>query len=114
MKIIEIFLAVWCFLITFYTLYIAAINVYDERVAISNWVIAVSLPMLILMLVIDCASQFTWVTVMFADLPKEPTVSQRLERYRTLPAYAGTWRESIATFICTKFLNPFDPTKHHC
>lgn len=102
----------WSALTTFYTLYLAAINVWDNRTQVSWWVVAISTPLLATMVVFDTIMNWTIFTVITLDLPREAFVTTRLKRYRA--QFTNNWRKSFATFICTKILNPFDPTKHHC
>ena len=50
-------------------------------------------------------------TILFLDLPKEITVSDRLRRYAADPEKYG-WRLVIVNFI-KPMLDPFDPTGPH-
>lgn len=54
----------------------------------------------------DIVLNWTLFTVVFLDLPREKTITERLHRYR-----AG-WRGTIARWVCEHLLNPFDP--EHC
>ena len=100
-------------LVIFYTLYIAAINLLYDWPTLPLWVKVASAPILIVMVLLDFTMQCTFFTIFFFDLPRELLVTRRLERYRTA-AYVNTWRQKVATSICTQALNPFDPTRHHC
>jgi hypothetical protein len=104
-------LGVWSALITFYTLYLAAINFYENRHETSSLVVFLAAPMLVAMLVCDFLMNMTLFSVIFVDVPRELLVTARLKRYRALP---DGWRKHWADEICTRGLNPFDPTKHHC
>lgn len=106
-------LAVWTALVVFYVLYIASINVYENRHDVSTLVLVILSPFLILMLVTDFLMQYTIFIVLFADLPrwKEWTVTSRLKRYRSTDT---GWRKHWADEICLRGLNPFAPTKTHC
>jgi len=110
MLALEIYLS----LLVFYTLYIAAINMYYDWGAMDIWVKIVFWPIPFAMVAVDFLMQITLFAIIFVDLPREPMVTQRLERYRTQAQYESTWRRKWATFICVNALNPFDPTKHHC
>lgn len=105
------FVALWTFLLVFYTLYLAAVNLWHNRSSTNIWVIVGAFPVILVMLAVDFVAQISVATIAFADLPQEWTVSERLIRYR---AKGYGWRFKIATWICTNALNPFDPTKHHC
>lgn len=109
-----VFVSIWTSMTVFYTLYIAAINLFRDWGSMPLWIRVASAPILIVMVLTDFLAQITLFTLFFFDLPKEFMVTQRLERYRLDSEYKGTWRERIATVICTQALNPFDPTRHHC
>lgn len=49
-------------------------------------------------------------TILFAELPREWTVSVRLRRHIN----TDTKRGAVARFICIKLLSPFDHTGNHC
>ena len=109
-----IFLLIYLSIVVFYTLYIAAINLYYDWHLLPLWLQVGSAPIMAVMVTVDALMNVSLFTVIFFDLPRELMVTQRLERYRTNPAYAGTFRNHAATLICTEALNPFDPTRHHC
>lgn len=113
MKLLYIPLAVYVALLVFYVLYIAAINIYRDWGTLSGWVQLFAFAPVVIMVVLDMLMQFTLVTILFWDWPREGMVTQRLARYQS-PATAPGWRKTIATAICTQALNPFDPQKHHC
>lgn len=50
-------------------------------------------------------------TIIFLDLPKEITVSDRLRRYNLNPL-TSQWRMSIVNFV-KPMLDPFDPAGPH-
>jgi hypothetical protein len=104
-------LGAWSALLTFYTLYLAAINLYENRHETSTAVLVIASPMLLLMLLCDFAMQMTLAVVIFLDLPRELLVTGRLKRYR---AQGSGWRWHAATIVCERGLNPFAPTKKHC
>lgn len=113
MELFLIFIfSIWISLVIFYALYLAAINLWDNRNETSKWVLIAASPVLIAMILIDFLMQVTIFTVVFMDLPRETMVTYRLRRYREQKE--ADWRTSMANHICTKALNPFDPTKHHC
>jgi hypothetical protein len=55
---------------------------------------------------LDVVINLTLASVLFFDLPREATLTQRLHRYRT------GWRNRVARFVCERLLNPFDA--NHC
>jgi len=104
-------LALWCALVVFYVLYLAAINIWAHRADIGLQTKLAALPVLVTMLLVDMVMQITFATVIFFDWPHEWLVTQRLQRYR---AGDPGWRCDVATWVCTTLLNPFDPTRDHC
>ena len=59
----------------------------------------------------DVLCNWTIAIVVFADLPDEKLLTDRLIRYRANP---GTWRAHWAEMICRHLLDPFDPSGKHC
>ena len=111
MTAVYVLLGVWASIVGFYYLYLGAINVWENRHETSTLVLIVSAPLLLTMITVDVCMQMTLATLIFWDLPRELTVTARLARYRD----TGTgWRQHWAMEICTRALNPFDPTKNHC
>ena len=47
-------------------------------------------------------------SILFADMPREWTFSQRVGRYQK----EGGWRALIAKWICSRLLDPFDAGEH--
>jgi hypothetical protein len=102
----------WCALVIFYTLYLAAINVWENRHDVDWWVLLLAAPALFWMVLFDVVMNLTVFTVLMLDPPRELLVTQRMKRYRAL--MNNSWRKRFAAGLCTNVLNPFDPTKHHC
>ena len=111
MTYLLISLGAWSGLITFYTLYLAAINFYEHWRDTSKLMVFIASPVLLTMLICDFLMQMTLFSLIFLDIPRDFLVTQRLIRYR---AHADGWRKHWADEICTRALNPFDPSKHHC
>jgi len=112
MELLKTFGLTYVAVLVFYTLYIAAIQMWDNRALIDKPVLYASAPMLLTMVVVDFVMQVTLFTVLFLDLPQETMVTYRLERYKAQPVQ--DWRSRVAVWICANALNPFDPTRHHC
>lgn len=62
--------------------------------------------------VLDCALNTFVGTLVFLDRPREWVLTDRLKRYHATAA--GTWRDRVATWICTRMLDPFAPGGKHC
>lgn len=70
-------------------------------------------PWLWLGLVLDAALSVFVGTLVFLDPPRELLLTARLKRYiNTSPV--GSWRERLASWICTNLLDPFDKRGDHC
>src|SRR4030095_1565081 len=114
------FFLVWAALLAFYVLYIAGINVWERRAVLNKKVLVISSPALILMLVVDALMNVTLFALIFWDLPKEPLVTGRLKRYLALsdseskPGTQNARRKKWAYLLCTRALDPMDPTRKHC
>ena len=59
----------------------------------------------------DVVYNWTLGVVVFLDITRDLTLSERLSRYRSESKYADTWRYRIATSICRE-LNKHDPEGH--
>ena len=70
-----------------------------------------SLPTVAIGYGLDIATNLSVATLIFADMPREALVTDRLKRYKAGPA---DWRRSLAEWACDHLLDPFDPTGDHC
>ncbi len=61
----------------------------------------------------DVIYNWTFGVILFLDVTRDLTLSQRLERYHYCYKYENTWRARIAISICRE-LNRQDPTGRHC
>lgn len=104
----------WVYMLTFYTLYIAAINIYEDWASIAPWLKVLIWPIPAVMVgCFDIPFNLIAATVIFFDFPQELTLTSRLARYKS-PATAPGLRKDIAQTICSDALNPFAPSKRHC
>ena len=60
--------------------------------------------------VLDFIVQVTVAVLLFAELPRELTVSGRVKR---LIGSGDGWRKAVAIWLRDHFLKPFDPTGRH-
>lgn len=106
------------FLITMtWILYLAIMNLMENRAEL-NWVAWILVaPTLLLGLVFDVLLNLIVGSILFVELPqyqnKEWLFTGRVSRHKYL-APADSWRERIAFFICGKLLDPFAPGDKHC
>jgi hypothetical protein len=69
-------------------------------------------PILIVGVLLDALVNLTVLTIVFAERPYEWLVTKRLTRHGK---YGGGWRRTVANWICSHLLNPFDPDQRgHC
>lgn len=107
-------LFIYLFLLVFYVLYIAAINIVEEWDSIAPWLKCMVWPVPLVMVgLFDIPFQIVGATVLFWDWPKEWTLTSRLARYRS-PSTGPGIRKDVANTLCTQALNPFAPSKKHC
>lgn len=71
---------------------------------------ALGLPMLIVGYLLDCFVQLTAAVLIFAELPRELTVSGRVKR---LIESGGGWRKRVAEWFRDVLLAPFDRSGGH-
>ena len=96
--------------VLFYLWYIASVRIYGAWETLDTQVKVVAGPSVLLFLVSDAVANLL-LTIPFLDRPRELLITQRLTRYMEGPE---GWRRRVATGICNKFLDPFDPTGKHC
>jgi len=107
-------LCIWAYMLSFYVLYIAAINLVEDWEFVTLWLKLLVWPIPLVMIgLFDIPFNLIAGTVLFLDLPQEWTLTSRLARYRSL-GFAPGIRKRVATTICTEALNPFAPSKKHC
>lgn len=56
-------------------------------------------------IVYDCACNIVICTFLFLEIPREPTLSQRLRRL----VMGQGWRSRFATWVAVNLVNPFSP-----
>ena len=101
------------YLWVFWGFYVLVMGFYrahlDKRLTKLTYVLAA--PFIITGIVLDVLAQLTIATLAFLEIPREWLVTSRLSRL--INSNAG-WRTKLADFICTRVLDPFDPTGKHC
>lgn len=95
----------------FFIMYVASmamIRAHAEQ-KLNGVLWALCLPFVVVAWVYDMLHNVTIFAVIFWEVPKEWTVTERLKRYVTL----NTWRGSLARWTGLTILNPFDHTGNH-
>jgi hypothetical protein len=91
--------------------YLAVMNlkrVRDEK-KLTPLVTAVASPLIASAIALDVLLNVIVLTVVFMEIPKEYTISQRLRRYNSTEK---GYRLKVAKFM-EQFLDPFDPSGEH-
>lgn len=68
-------------------------------------------PVVVLGIVLDVLANVFLATVIFLEPPSEWLVTSRLAKYIKRP---NDWRSTVALWVCTHLLDPFDPNGTHC
>ena len=100
------------FLWAFWGLYVLIMGLYRAKLAgrLNQYMRWMAAPYLVIGLCVDFVANVTIFTIVFAELPREWLVTQRLTRHMQ----GSGWRYRVARAICTKLLDVFDPTGMHC
>jgi succinate-acetate transporter protein len=103
------------FLWGFWVLYVFTMAIYRAKLSkrLGKISTALALPFVLLAVIVDFVANMTVATVLFLDLPREPLVTARLQRYLSTCDVLG-WRYILAKLICNNLLDIFDPTGNHC
>jgi hypothetical protein len=98
-------------LYVFFILYVASMGMIrahkEHKLNTMLWILCV--PFVALSLVVDVLNNIFVFTFLFAELPKELTVTERLKRH----VKEHTLRGKLARLIGDNLLNAFDPTGDH-
>lgn len=96
--------ALWVF-------FLAVMHLQERRDAGTLGPVAYKLgvPVLIVGYALDFAVNVVVMTVVLLEPPHETTVTARLRRHRD----NATWRGSLARWVGTQLLDPFDPSGRH-
>lgn len=68
-------------------------------------------PIVLLAVIVDFTVNWTLAPILFLDIPREPLVTARLQRYLR---HDNGWRYRLAVKICVGMLDMFDPRDKHC
>lgn len=103
-------LAALLYLVWFFYLAVMSLARARQAGTLSNGARIMGLPILYLGLALDCLGNLTFAMLIFLDLPREPLVSSRLQRYVDGPP---GWRRNLALVFARHLLDPFDPRGFH-
>lgn len=92
-----------------WVLFLAVMSLASVWHELPKFTKGLALPAVVVALVLDVAFNVC-ASVIFLDLPREWTFSQRLGRYKK----QGNWRAKVARWVCSRLLDPFDVSGLHC
>lgn len=106
---------IW-FLYAFYGLYILVMGVYrahlQKKLTRLNYVLC--FPWVLVGYLFDVFANVVIMPFIFLELPRETLVTTRLKRHLRTPVDDRDWRYDLASLVCTKLLDIFDPYNAHC
>jgi len=83
----------------------------DNR--LSNFLLVICAPAVILGVIFDVVANLTIASVVFRKLPREWLVTTRLKKIQDNPL-EHVHNKALAKYICENMLDIFDPTGNHC
>lgn len=109
-------LALWvaAFLWGFWGLYVLVMGLYRAHLSgrLSKPAYGLGGPYLAIGYAVDVLANLTVAVVVFAELPREWLVTDRLQRHIAKPR--PDWRTRLAAWVCDHLLDVFDPRGEHC
>jgi hypothetical protein len=98
-------------------MYLAAMNLIAQKKNLTLAAKIPAYPIVIVGVLMDFLLNVTVCTALFLELPKEWLITMRLKRHLDEMSDMNspvTWRQSIALWICSNLLDPFDARGFHC
>lgn len=105
-----IYLAPILYAYVLWLLFLAVMALNWRWRALPKVVKGIALPAVLVSVALDVLFNITIGTLLFMELPREWTFSQRVGRYKR----RIDWREPLATWICANLLDPFEVDGAHC
>ena len=95
-----------------WVLYLASMNLIRARDAglLPRAAYVLGLPIVAAGVLLDALVNVTVCTLLFAELPREWLVTERVTRLER----SGGWRQVVASWVCHNLLDNFDPSGKHC
>ena len=99
----------------FWYLYVLVMGLYRAYLTdrLQKPLVYLAAPALVVGYTVDLVSNWTIATIVFRELPSGPLelVTDRLSSHIK---DGDGWRKELALAVCTKLLDPFDPSGKHC
>lgn len=91
--------------------YLAVMNLHrvHKTTRLSKTAYVFAVPVLVVGVVLDVFVNIIVCSFLFLDIPRELTVTDRLQRY----VAKDGWRKKVAEYIAKHFLDVFDPSGKH-
>jgi hypothetical protein len=98
---------------TLWIFYLAAMNLFraQQLGTLNKIAMMFGWPIIGIGVLLDFLVNIIVLTVLFFELPQEYLVTKRLARHAQGP---DGYRKKTALFICSTFLDTFDPSGDHC
>jgi hypothetical protein len=101
------------YLYAFWLVYVLVMGLYraylDKR--LGRFARVLGAPVVAFGALMDVIANCTLAWLLFLEPPREWLVTTRLQRYM---AAGASWRRDVAYVVCSKLLDPFDPSGRHC
>ena len=109
MIVLSLLLYLW----GFWAAYVLTMGIYRAHLAkrLTGLNLWLALPLVAFAYLLDIVTNLIVAPLVFADIPREWLVTDRLVRYKET---GDGWRYALACAICEGLLDPFDPTGDHC
>jgi hypothetical protein len=108
------FLGWYALVVMTWVFYLAAMNLMPHLKTMHPIARAHAYAVVVIALALDVVINVIVGTVLFLDPPRELLLTNRLKRYQLDARWGGTWRASLAFWLCTHLLDQFDPNGDHC
>lgn len=110
-------LFLFCFVFMFFTwgMYLSVMNLMREKTHLTRVTKCFAYPLALLGVIMDVVLNLTVCTLLFLEIPKTWMLTARLQSH--LDEIGGPidgWRGTIALWICSNLLDPFDSRGYHC
>lgn len=90
--------------------YLAIMNISRHKESLDATQRVVFLPIVIIGVLLDVLFRWTVGVVILADISPNMLFTAVLQRH----VNKDSWRGKVSRFLCTKFLDKFDPSGKHC
>lgn len=114
-QVLGLVYALWAFYLA-----VMALKRAKDAGQLSRPALVLGMPIVLVGLALDFVTNLLVMTLVLLELPRHTTVTARLKRHAYLALEAAhfdeppPWRSKVSAWICSNFLDVFDPTGKHC